>query len=131
MKTDFLASGNHFLPFSQTAVNCCLECSFFFNWDIFLSQFFIPTSEWKILSTGNSIFFIPSSFPLMENITETWGKSSFIPAKYTPASEHLFFQYFQRFWNYLKWNQPFRKVETHFSYVSITPRNCIHQQEYT
>ena len=130
MKTDLLASGNHFLPFSQTAVNCCLECSFFFNWDIFLSQFFIPTSE-KFCLPETVFFLFQVLFPLMENITETWGKSSFIPAKYTPASEHLFFQYFQRFWNYLKWNQPFRKVETHFSYVSITPRNCIHQQEYT
>ena len=33
----------------------------------------------------------------MENITETWGKSSFIPAKYTPACEHLFFNIFRDF----------------------------------
>ena len=42
---DFLASGNHFLPFSQTAA--ANGSSLFFNWNIFFSQSFIPSSEIK------------------------------------------------------------------------------------
>ena len=69
MKTDFLASGNHVLPFSQTAVNCCQWKQFFLQLEHSENEFF--------LSTGNSIFLFQAFFPLMENITEIWGKSNF------------------------------------------------------
>ena len=57
MKTDFLTSGNHFNPFSQTAVNCFQWKQFFFSTGTyFFGQSFIPARENKFLSTGNSMF---------------------------------------------------------------------------
>ena len=67
MKTDSLASGNHFLPFSQIAFR---SCSFFFSWNIFFSQSFIPAGENEFLPSGNNIFLIPNFFLVMENITD-------------------------------------------------------------
>ena len=63
--TDFLASGNHFLSFFQTKVNCC-------QWKR-LSRLV----ETSFLSTANSILFYSAFFLLVEIITETWGKSIF------------------------------------------------------
>ena len=109
MKTDSLASGNHFLPFSQIAANCCHGSSFFFNWNIFFSQSFIPTSE-KELFVDWSIFLFQAFFLLIENITEIWGKSNF--KEWTP----MFFDFFRYF---LKWKPCFCIVEAYFSIFFI------------
>ena len=63
MKTDFLTSGNHLIPFSETVVNCFQWKHIFFFFFFFFStgtyffgQSFIPARENKFLSTGNSMF---------------------------------------------------------------------------
>ena len=80
MKTDLLASGNHVILFSQTAAS---GSSFFFNWNRFLSQSFIPAGENEFFVYWKQYFFIPSFFLLMENITEIWAKSNFKDEPYS------------------------------------------------
>ena len=111
MKTDFLASGNHFLPFSQTAANCCQWKFFFFNWNIFFSQSFIAASENEFFVYWKQNFLIPSFFLLMENITEI-GESQILKTNHIPASGHHFFYFFKYF---LKWKPCFRIVKAYFS----------------
>ena len=50
----------------------------------------------------------------METIIETRGKLIYKGEIYS-AAEHQFFRRFQRFYDFLKWKQLFRIVETHFS----------------
>ena len=134
MKTDFLASGNHFLPFFQTPVNWSQWKSFFFNWNTFFSQSFILASENEFFVYWKQYFFIPSFFLLMENITETWG-SQILKTNHIPASGHQFFSifsdffffflyfyisiffflYFSIFLYFLKWKSCFRILEAYFS----------------
>ena len=86
----------HFLIQQSTATS---GSSFFFNWNIFFSAsliFSFQLVKTSFLSTGNSIFFIPSFFLLLENITEIWGKSNF-KVEHIPASGHNFFRFFQIF----------------------------------
>ena len=83
MKTDLLASGNQFLPYSQTTVNCCQWKQFFLQLSSFFSQSFIPVSENKLFVYWKQYFFIQSFFLLMENITEIWGKSDFKDEPYS------------------------------------------------
>ena len=60
MEMDFLARANHFLPFFQTAVNCCSWKQFFFNWNS-ENEFFV---DWK------QCFSFQAFFLLIEDITE-------------------------------------------------------------
>ena len=62
MKTDFLASGNHFLPFSQTAVNCASGNNLFFKRNTFFSQSFIQASWNEFFVYWKQYCFIPSFF---------------------------------------------------------------------
>ena len=107
MKIDFLASGNHFLPFSQTAVNCCQWKQFFINWNIFFSQSFIPASGNEFFVYWKSYCFIPSIF-CWRNLLFKIGGSQFLKTKYIPAREHVF----SIFLEILR----FFKVEATFSY---------------
>ena len=75
--TDFLLSGNHFLRFSQTGVNCCHWKRFAFKWNIFFSQSFIPAGENEFLVNWKQYCSVSSFFLLVETIIETWGKSIF------------------------------------------------------
>ena len=88
MKTDFQASGTHFLSFSQTTVSCC-------QWKQFILQlehiFQNKTVLNKTVQDKTVLFF--SEFFLLLKL----GGSQFLKTKYIPASEHQFFQYFQRF----------------------------------
>ena len=70
----------HFLRHQSTAAS---GSSFFFNWNIFFNQSFIPASEKQFFVYWKRCFFIPSFFLLMENITEILKKSNF---KYEPHS---------------------------------------------
>ena len=83
MKTDFLASGNNFLPFLRQQSTAASESSFLFNWNIFFSQYFIPDSVKEFFIYWKQYFFILSFFLLMENITEIWGKSNFKDKQYS------------------------------------------------
>ena len=56
MKTNSLASENHFHPFSQIEINFCQWKQFFFKWNIFFSQPSFRLVETSFLSSGNSIF---------------------------------------------------------------------------
>ena len=66
--------------------------------------------ETCFLFTGNIIFFVSSFFLLMETINEI-RENLFLRTSHTPASGHLFFQFFQRF---SKEKQFFCIVETYF-----------------
>ena len=96
METDFLASGNRFLPFSQTVVNCCQWKLFFLQLDHIFSQSFIPASENEFFVYWKQCFLIPSFFLLMENNTEIWG-SQILKTNHIPARVHQFFLFFQIF----------------------------------
>ena len=52
----------------------------------------------------------------METIIETRGKLIYKGEIYS-AAEHQFFRRFQRFYDFLKWKQLFRIVETHFQQI--------------
>ena len=77
MKTVFLASGNHFLPFPQTATS---GSSFSFNWNIFFSQSFIPASGNEI--SRKQYCFIPRFFLSVETSIKIWGNFIFIEKPY-------------------------------------------------
>ena len=74
--TDFLASGthSHFLRQQSTAGS---ENSSFFNWNIFFSQSFIPTSRKKVFCLMETVLFYSEFLLLVKTIIETWGKSIF------------------------------------------------------
>ena len=60
--TDFLASGNHFLPFSQTAVNCC-ECKqFILQLKHSFQSILFQVVGTRLLSTGNGVVLFPVFF---------------------------------------------------------------------
>ena len=118
MKTDFLASGNHFLPFSQTAVNCCQWKQFFLQLE-HIFQPILHSDYWKrVFCVLEGVFFIPSYFLLMWNITEIWGKSNFKDETYTCQWTPIFFNFFRYF---LKRKPCFRIVEAYFSIAFIRP----------
>ena len=70
MEADFLARGNDFLPFSQTALNCCLWKHIFSTGTYFSANLSFRLVKTRFLFTGNSIFFISSFFLLLEKIIE-------------------------------------------------------------
>ena len=81
MQTDFLASGKNFLPFFETAVNCC-------QWKVVFSStgtyFSAKSSFWPVktrfLSIGKSIsMFLYSIFLYSANVKYYWnlGKVKF------------------------------------------------------
>ena len=106
MKTDFWASRNHFLPFSQTAVNS-------YQW----KQFSISPEH-----IGNQVFicfclsFYSEFFSVSENYYSNQGEAHFLKTNHIPASGHQFFQYFQRFF----------KVEAAFPYGGNVFFNILH-----
>ena len=83
----------HFLRQQSTAAS---GSSFFFNWNIFFSQSFIPASENEFFVYWKQCFFIPRFFLLMENNTEIWGKP-ILKTNHIPARVHQFFRFFQIF----------------------------------
>ena len=101
MKTVFLASGNHFLPFSQTAVNCC-QCKQFFpqlehNFQQILHS--VGGNGFSVLR--KQCFLIRAIFLLMEAIIGIMRKTVFKERAYYcqwatdfVASENHFFLYF-------------------------------------
>ena len=99
----------HFLRHQSTAAS---GSSFFFNWNIFFSQSFIPASENEFFVYWKQCFFIPSFFLLMENNTEIWGKSNFKEEPYSCTSTPIFFNFFRYF---LKWKPCFRIIKAYFS----------------
>ena len=117
MKTDLLASGNQIFPFSQTAINCCQWKQFFLQlkhrfWPIL----FFRLVKTSFLSIGNSIFFIPSFFLPMENVTEIWGKSNFRDEPYSCWWTPILFYFFRYF---LQWKPYLSIVEAYFSIFFI------------
>ena len=59
MKTDFLASGNHFLREQSTAASGNI---FFFNWNIFFNQSFILASENEFFVYWKQYFLIQAFY---------------------------------------------------------------------
>ena len=101
MKTDFLASGNQPVEavFSSTGT------------------YFSANPSFRLVKTSSFVywkqyFLIPSFFLLMENITETWGKSNFKDEPYSCYWTPIFFDFFRYF---LKWKPCFRIVKAYFS----------------
>ena len=83
MKTDFLASGDHFVVFSRTAVNWC-------HWKAVFSStgtYFSANPSLRLVKKSffllETVFFIPSFFLVMENISEIWEKSNFKDEPYS------------------------------------------------
>ena len=72
METDFLASGNSFLPFSQTAVNCC-------QW----KQFFLQLERFFVICLLEIVFLYSKFLLLTENITKILRKSDFKDEPYS------------------------------------------------
>ena len=90
MKTDFLACGNHFLPFSQTTVNYCQWKQFSLQLEHIFQPILHSSCRNEFFVYWKQYFFVSSFFQLMENITEIWGKSNFKGEPYS-ASGHQFF----------------------------------------
>ena len=82
--TYFRASGRHFLPFSETAVNCYQWKQFILICSIFFSQSFIATSISEFLSTGKRFYWIVilRFFLQVETIFEIRKKSTFKDGPY-------------------------------------------------
>ena len=110
MKTDFCASGNHFLSFrQQTAVNC-------YQWkQFFIELEHIGNVETRFLSVF-CLFFYSEFFSVSGNYYWNQGEVNFLKTNHVPASGHQFFRFFRDF---LKWKQLFRIEETYFS-ISFT-----------
>ena len=88
--------------------------SFFFNWDIFFSQSFIPASESEFFVFRKQyFFFFPSFLLLMENVNEIWGNSNFKDKLHFCQWALIFFYFFRYF---LKWTPHFRIVKHIFQY---------------
>ena len=104
MKTDWWASGTHFLPFSLIAGNC-------YQWkQIFIKLEHIGNVETKFLSVLSIVLFqlfFCKWKPLLK-----LGRSPFWKTNHIPASGNQIFIFFRYF---LKWKQLFRTVETYFS----------------
>ena len=125
MKTDFLACLNHFLPFSQTAVNCCQWKQFFSS----TGTYFLANPSFRQVKTsffvyGKQCFFIPSIFLLKKNIAEIWGKSNFKDEPYYCQWTPIFFHFFRYF---LKWKPCFCLVKAYFSisYIWLVQMNFL------
>ena len=97
MKTDFLASGNRFLLFSQTAVNCCQWKQFLLQLEHIFGQSFIAAGENEFFVYRKQYFFITSFFLLMEKVTEIWEKPNFKEKAYSCWWIPVFFPFFQMF----------------------------------
>ena len=105
-------SGNHFLPPSQTAVNCYQWKQFFLNLE---HIFWLIVHSCNFLSAGNSIVLFRAFFCQWKLLLEI-GASQFLKKSHISASGHQVFNFFQRF---LKWKQLSHIVERHFS-ISFT-----------
>ena len=79
--TDFWASESHFLPFSQTAVNCYQWKQFILICSIFFSQSFIAASTSDFFVYLKDCF-IMKFFLLVKTIFEIRGKSTFKDGPY-------------------------------------------------
>ena len=110
METDFLASGNSFLPFSQTAVNCCQWKQFFLQ----LEHFFVICLQFICLL--ETVFLYSKFLLLIENITKILGKSDFKDEPYSCKWTSFFFDSFRYS---LKLKPCFRIVKTYFSIFFI------------
>ena len=99
MKTDFWASGNHFLLVSQTVVNR-------YQWkQFFIELEHIGNVETRFLSVLSIVLFRVFFFCKWKLFLKLGG-SPFLKTNYIPASRNHFFQFLQRFF----------KVETGFPY---------------
>ena len=84
MKTDFQASGNHFLPFfTHNSQLVPVEADFSSTGTYFSANPSFPLAKRSFLSTRDSIFLFQVFFLLMENITEFWGKANFKDESYS------------------------------------------------
>ena len=116
MKTDFLASTNHFPPFLRQQSTAASGSSFFFNQNIFFSKSFIPASKNEFFVYWKQYCFIPRFFLVKGNITEIQGKSNFKEEPYFCQWRPLSFDFSRYF---LKWKPCFRIIKAYFS-VSFT-----------
>ena len=80
MKIDFLATGNRFLPFSQTAMDCYRGEQFFLQVEHLFQLIVISGS---FLSAGNSIALFRTFFLPMETIIEIRDKPIFKDEPYS------------------------------------------------
>ena len=116
MEADFLARGNDFLPFSQTAVNCCLWKHIFSTGTYFSANLSFRLVRTRFLFTGNSIFLFHVFFCYWKKLLKFEG-SQILKTNHIPASGQQFFSIFSR--HFLKWKSCSRTVKGHFS-ISFT-----------
>ena len=115
--TDFLASGNHFLPFFQTPVNCCQWKQFILQPEhIFLANpsFWLVETSFSTTRNRNVLFRV---FFCQWKLLLKFRGSQFLKTNHIPASGHQIFGFFREF---LKWKQLLRIVETYFSTNSLS-----------
>ena len=99
----------HFLGQQSTAAS---GSSFFFNWNIFFSQSFIPASGNEFFYLLETVFFYSKHFSANGILLKFEG-SQILKTNHIPASGHHFFSDFFRY--FLKWKPCFRIVKVYFS----------------
>ena len=115
MKTDYPASGNYVLPFSQAAVNCCQWKQFFLQ----LKHIFQPTLHsglWKVFCLLETVFLYSKFFLLCNIVLLKFEGSQIWRTSHIPASGHQFFRFFQILFN----------VEAMLSYSGIVFFNILY-----